>query len=68
EFGDVVSKKGDIVIQLIDRQNGNRFNGDIGVVVGIFCAKENTLKKGVHVADYEGNEATCTKQDMMELT
>ncbi len=40
EFGDVVLK-GDKVLQLVNRPNDNIFNGDIGVIVGIFWAKEN---------------------------
>ncbi|HEK6763354.1 TPA: ATP-dependent RecD-like DNA helicase [Staphylococcus aureus] len=68
EFGDVVFRKGDKVLQLVNRPNDNIFNGDIGVIVGIFGAKENALNKDVLVVDFEGNEITFTKQDMMELT
>ena len=39
EFGDVVFRKGDKVLQLVNRPNDNIFNGDIGVIVGIFWAK-----------------------------
>ncbi|WP_174834661.1 SF1B family DNA helicase RecD2 [Staphylococcus aureus] len=68
EFGDVVFRKGDKVLQLVNRPNDNIFNGDIGVIVGIFWAKENALNKDVLVVDFEGNEITFTKQDIMELT
>ena len=68
EFGDVVFRKGDKVLQLVNRPNDNIFNGDIGVIVGIFWAKENALNKDVLVVDFEGNEITFTRQDMMELT
>ncbi len=68
EFGDVVFRKGDKVLQLVNRPNDNIFNGDIGVIVGIFWAKENALNKDVLVVDFEGNEITFTKQDMPELT
>ncbi|HFO0356707.1 TPA: ATP-dependent RecD-like DNA helicase [Staphylococcus aureus] len=68
EFGDVVFRKGDKVLQLVNRPNDNIFNGDIGVIVGIFWAKENALNKDVLVVDFEGNEITFTKQGMMELT
>ncbi|MGM2827161.1 ATP-dependent RecD-like DNA helicase, partial [Bacillus cereus group sp. Bce006] len=33
EFGDVVFRKGDKVLQLVNRPNDNIFNGDIGVIV-----------------------------------
>ncbi|MBL7565121.1 SF1B family DNA helicase RecD2 [Staphylococcus saccharolyticus] len=68
EFGDVVFRKGDKVLQLVNRPNDNIFNGDIGVIVGIFWAKENALNKDVIVVDFEGIEITFTRQDLLELT
>lgn len=68
EFGDVVFRKGDKVLQLVNRPNDNIFNGDIGVIVGIFWAKENALNKDVLVVDFERNEITFTRQDLLELT
>lgn len=68
EFGDVVFRKGDKVLQLVNRPNDNIFNGDIGVIVGIFWAKENALNKDVLVVYFEGNEITFTRQDLLELT
>lgn len=68
EFGDVVFRKGDKVLQLVNRPNDNIFNGDIGVIVGIFWAKKNALNKDVLVVDFEGNEITFTRQDLLELT
>lgn len=67
-FGEVLFRKGDKVLQLVNRPNDNIFNGDIGVIVGIFWAKENALDKDVLVVDFEGNEITFTRQDLMELT
>lgn len=68
EFGDVFFRKGDKVLQLVNRPSDNIFNGDIGEIVGIFWAKENALNKDVLVVDFEGNEITFTRQDLMELT
>lgn len=45
EFGDVVFRKGDKVLQLVNRPNDNIFNGDIGVIVGIFGRKKMPLIK-----------------------
>ncbi|NHM75800.1 ATP-dependent RecD-like DNA helicase [Staphylococcus sp. 11007852] len=67
-FGDIVYRKGDKVLQLVNRPNDNIFNGDIGVIVGIFWAKENVLNKDVVIVDYEGNEITYLKSDLTELT
>ena len=44
EFGDIKFRKGDKVLQLVNRPNDNIFNGDIGIIVGIFWAKENAFK------------------------
>ena len=68
EFGDIKFRKGDKVLQLVNRPNDNIFNGDIGIIVGIFWAKENALNKDVMVVDFEGNEITFTRQDLLELT
>lgn len=68
QFGDVLFRKGDKVLQLVNRPNDNVFNGDIGVIVGVFWAKENALNKDVVVVDYEGNEITYLKSDLTELT
>ena len=54
-------RKGIKVLQLVNRPNDNIFNGDIGIIVGIFWAKENALNKDVLVVDFEGNEITFTK-------
>ncbi|MGO3496190.1 MAG: SF1B family DNA helicase RecD2, partial [Staphylococcus equorum] len=68
EFGDVVFRKGDKVLQLVNRPSDNIFNGDIGVIVGIFWAKENALNKDILVVDFEGNEITFVRKDLLELT
>ena len=68
EFGDAAFRKGDKVLQLVNRPNDNIFNGDIGIIVGIFWAKENALNKDVIIVDFDGNEITFTRQDLIELT
>ncbi|MGV3244108.1 SF1B family DNA helicase RecD2 [Staphylococcus sp. 11261D007BR] len=68
EFGDVKFRKGDKVLQLVNRPNDNIFNGDIGEIVGIFWAKENALNKDVVIVDFQGNEITFMRSDLMELT
>lgn len=40
EFGDAAFRKGDKVLQLVNRPNDNIFNGDIGIIVGIFGQKK----------------------------
>ncbi|MCS4485608.1 SF1B family DNA helicase RecD2 [Staphylococcus americanisciuri] len=67
-FGDVIFRNGDKVLQLVNRPDDNVFNGDIGEIVGIFWAKENALNKDIVIVDFEGNEITYMRSDLMELT
>lgn len=68
QYGDVEYRENDKVLQLINRPNDNVFNGDIGVVTGVYKAEENALGKDVVIVDYEGNDITYTKQDLSEIT
>lgn len=44
------------------------FNGDIGEIVSIFYAKENTEKEDMVVVSFDGNEITFTKKDFSQFT
>lgn len=68
QYGDVEYRENDKVLQLINRPDDNVFNGDIGVVTGVYKAEENALGKDVVIVDYEGNDITYTKQDLSEIT
>jgi exodeoxyribonuclease V alpha subunit len=67
-FGDVKYRIGDKVLQLVNQPENNVFNGDIGEIVSIFYAKENTEKQDMIIVSYEGNEVTYTRQDLMQIT
>lgn len=67
-FGNVVYRTGDKVLQLVNQPESNVFNGDIGEVVSIFYAKENTEKQDMVIVSFDGNEVTYTKQDLGQLT
>jgi len=68
KFGDVVYRNGDKVLQLVNQPDSNVFNGDIGEIVSIFYAKENTEKEDMIVVSFDGNEVTYTKQDFNQFT
>lgn len=68
KFGDVVYRSGDKVLQLVNQPESNVFNGDIGEIVSIFYAKENTEKEDMIVVSFDGNEVTYTKQDFNQFT
>jgi exodeoxyribonuclease V alpha subunit len=67
-FGDVNYRIGDKVLQLINQPENNVFNGDIGEIVSIFYAKENTEKQDMIIISFEGNEVTYTRQDLSQIT
>lgn len=44
-FGEVKYRIGDKVLQLVNQPESNVFNGDIGEIISIIYAKENTEKQ-----------------------
>ncbi|MCM3091353.1 MULTISPECIES: SF1B family DNA helicase RecD2 [unclassified Cytobacillus] len=67
-FGDVKYRIGDKVLQLVNQPENNVFNGDMGEIVSIFYAKENTEKQDMIVVSFDGAEATYTRQDLNQIT
>ncbi len=67
-FGDVKYRVGDKVLQLVNQPEANVFNGDMGEIVAIFYAKENTEKQDQVIVSYEGNEVTYARQDLSQIT
>ncbi|MFE8703278.1 ATP-dependent RecD-like DNA helicase [Cytobacillus sp. FJAT-54145] len=67
-FGDVKYRVGDKVLQLVNQPENNVFNGDMGEIVSIFYAKENTEKEDMIVVSFDGVEATYTRQDLNQIT
>lgn len=68
KYGDITYRVGDKVLQLVNQPDSNVFNGDMGEIVSVFFAKENTEKQDMLVISYEGNEVTYTKQDFNQIT
>ncbi|MBU8879500.1 ATP-dependent RecD-like DNA helicase [Bacillus sp. FJAT-29790] len=67
-FGDVKYRIGDKILQLVNQPENHVFNGDMGEIVSIFYAKENTEKQDMIVASFDGAEATYTRQDLNQIT
>ncbi|WP_045517829.1 SF1B family DNA helicase RecD2 [Neobacillus niacini] len=67
-FGDVKYRIGDKVLQLVNQPESNVFNGDIGEIISIIYAKENTEKQDMVYISYEGNEVSYTRQDLNQIT
>jgi exodeoxyribonuclease V alpha subunit len=67
-FGEVKYRIGDKVLQLVNQPESNVFNGDIGEIISIFYAKENTEKQDLVLISFEGNEVEYTRQDLNQIT
>ena len=67
-FGDVKYRIGDKVLQLVNQPESNVFNGDIGEIISIIYAKENTEKQDMVYVSFEGNEVEYTRQDLNQIT
>ncbi|MDQ0269562.1 SF1B family DNA helicase RecD2 [Cytobacillus purgationiresistens] len=67
-FGDVKYRIGDKVLQLVNQPENHVFNGDMGEIVSIFFAKENTEKQDMVIVSFDGTEATYTRQDLNQIT
>ncbi|MCM3765392.1 ATP-dependent RecD-like DNA helicase [Neobacillus niacini] len=68
QFGEVKYRIGDKVLQLVNKPENNVFNGDIGEIISIIYAKENTEKQDMIYISFEGNEVEYTRQDLTQIT
>jgi len=68
QFGDVKYRIGDKVLQLVNQPEQHVFNGDIGEIISIFYAKENTEKQDMIIISFDGTEVTYTRQDFNQFT
>ncbi|MCY8233597.1 ATP-dependent RecD-like DNA helicase [Priestia endophytica] len=68
QYGSVSYRVGDKVLQLVNQPESNVFNGDIGEIVSVFYAKENTEKQDMLVISFDGNEVSYTKADFNQIT
>src|SRR3954447_6346899 len=67
-FGDKKYRVGDKVLQLVNQPENHVYNGDMGEVVAVFYAKENTEKQDMVVVSFDGIEVTYTRQDLNQIT
>ncbi len=67
-FGDSVYRIGDKVLQLVNQPESNVFNGDMGEIISISYAKENTEKQDMLYISFDGIEVAYTKQDLTQIT
>lgn len=67
-FGEVKYRVNDKVLQLVNQPEKNVFNGDIGEVVSIMYAKENTENQDMIVVLFDQTEVTYYRQEFNQLT
>ena len=56
------------MLQLVNQPENHVFNGDMGEVVSVFYAKENTEKQDMVIISFDGIEVTYTRQDLNQIT
>ncbi len=66
-FKDVIYRKGDKVIQLVNQPEDGVYNGDIGEIVAIFRAEENVDQVEQVVVDYDGKEVVYPKKNLNNI-
>ncbi|MCR2820493.1 SF1B family DNA helicase RecD2 [Lederbergia panacisoli] len=67
-FGDVTFRIGDKVLQLVNQPEQHVFNGDMGEIISILYAKENTENQDMVIVSFEGTEVTYTRGDLNQIT
>lgn len=68
QFGDVVYRIGDKVLQLVNQPESNVFNGDMGEVISIIKANETVDKKEMLIVSYDGIEVEYERKDLNQIT
>lgn len=68
QFGDKIFRTGDKVIQLINRTEDNIFNGDSGIIDGIYFKETDDVDKDTLVVDYDNTKIAYERSDLTELS
>lgn len=66
-MGNIKYRIKDKVVYLVNTPEDNVFNGEIGQIIGIILAKENTDHVDKLVIDFDGNEVTLDRKDWLNI-
>ncbi|RWZ60877.1 ATP-dependent RecD-like DNA helicase [Halobacillus fulvus] len=66
-YKDLVYRKGDKVIQLVNQPEDGVYNGDIGEIVAIFREEENVDGVEQVVVDFDGKEVVYPKKELSNI-
>ena len=67
EYGDVIFRENDKILQLVNMPEENVFNGDIGVIEEIIPASISESKKNEIYVDYDGNIVKYLPKDFNKI-
>ena len=67
EYGDIIFRENDKVLQLVNMPDENVFNGDIGVIKEIIMSNKSESKKNEIYVDYDGNIVKYLPKDFNKI-
>ncbi|MDF2558192.1 MAG: ATP-dependent RecD-like helicase, partial [Bacillales bacterium] len=68
QWGNIIYRVGDKVLQLVNRPDVGVFNGDIGEIISIVYAKDNIDKVDEVYVSYDGIEVEYNRGDLIQIT
>ena len=67
EYGDVIFRENDKILQLVNMPDENVYNGDIGVIKEIITASKSSSGKNEIYVDYDGNIIKYLPKDLNKI-
>jgi len=67
EYGDVIYRENDKILQLVNMPDENVYNGDIGVIKEIITASKSSSGKNEIYVDYDGNIIKYLPKDLNKI-
>lgn len=67
EFGDIIYRENDKILQLVNMPDENVFNGDIGIISEIIPANISNSGKNEIYVDYDGNIVKYLPKDLNKI-
>ena len=65
--GEIIYRVGDKILQLINDNDNNVFNGDQGYITDIISYKKSESKKNEIIVDYDGNSVVYTPDKFLNI-
>ena len=65
--GDIIYRTGDKILQLVNDNDNNVYNGDQGYITDIISHTKSASKKNEIIVDYDGNKVTYTPDKFLNI-